>query len=284
MFAPLLLLVVVVGSVAGEEPSFKKGLCIPPGENFHCGDLAAFSRASWWYNWHTTPNHEMGPNFCTCASTPDCYPEPKNPAFVPMIWGYHTNQSWHDDITDPVADKYPVILGFNEPNKAAKALGADLSPEEAAAAWIEIQELYPDKALVSPAPAGGRTDWFDPFFEACERLGCRIDYLATHDYDGHVDNVMEKLENLYNRYGRKVWLTEFAMCCTHDVKEVEEFVRGIIPRLEAADFVYRYSWFITRFSHDGGNGGNWFLDGSVNALFLPDSDQLSSVGHLYNEL
>ena len=54
----------------------------------------------------------MGPNFCTCASvltnsvtlwyanicflqitftlqTPDCYPEPKNPAFVPMIWGYH---------------------------------------------------------------------------------------------------------------------------------------------------------------------------------------------------
>ena len=37
-------------------------------QNFHCGDLAAFSRASWWYNWHTTPNHEMGPNFCTCDS------------------------------------------------------------------------------------------------------------------------------------------------------------------------------------------------------------------------
>ena len=42
--------------------------------------------------------------------------------------------------------------------------------------------------------------------------------------------------------------------------------------------------FTSRYSHDGGNGGNWFLDGSVNALFLPDSDQLSSVGKLYNEL
>ena len=32
------------------------------------------------------------------------------------------------------------------------------------------QELYPDKALVSPAPAGGRTDWFDPFFEVGSNL------------------------------------------------------------------------------------------------------------------
>ena len=29
-----------VGSIRGK--SSKKGLCIPPGTNFHCGDLAAF--------------------------------------------------------------------------------------------------------------------------------------------------------------------------------------------------------------------------------------------------
>ena len=27
--------------------SVKKGLCIPPGENFHCGDLAAFGNVRW---------------------------------------------------------------------------------------------------------------------------------------------------------------------------------------------------------------------------------------------
>jgi len=281
-----LFLHLAVAVAAGESPSLKKGLCIPPGENFHCGDLEAFSRASWWYNWHTQSNHEKGPNYCTCSS--ECGPEPESPSFVPMVWGYHSNQSWHDDITDPVADKYPIILGFNEPDRGNRAFGADLSPEEAAAAWIELQELYPEKILVSPAPAGGKTSWFDPFFEACERLGCRIDYLATHDYadydNNQVENVMQKLETLYNRYGRKIWLTEFALCCTHDVQDVKNFVQGIIPRLEEADFVYRYSWFITRYSHDGGNGGHWFLDGSVNALFEPDSDELSPVGKLYNKL
>ena len=42
-------------------------------------------------------------------------------------------------------DKYDTILGFNEPNRGFR--GPDMSPEEAAAAWIEIQTLYPDKVL-----------------------------------------------------------------------------------------------------------------------------------------
>ena len=96
--------------------------------------------------------------------------------------------------------------------------------------------MYPDRLLVSPAPAGGNTNWFDPFFQvlvckiqswsiafvfaikvvfhslksktyrcttpsaqACEELGCRIDYLATHDYEGNAKHVMNRLEMLYNR-------------------------------------------------------------------------------------
>ena len=71
--------------------------------------------------------------------------------------------------------------------------------------------------------------------QACEELGCRIDYLATHDYEGNANHVMNRLEMLYNRwadwwftrfhkkrfwwrsynrYGKKIWLTEFAKCCT----------------------------------------------------------------------
>jgi len=268
--------------------SSKKGLCIPPGERFHCGDLEVFTRASWWYNWHTRPNHIVD-GYCTCDTAPDCGPEPSKPEFVPMIWGYHEDQPWHDDESDPVAAKYHTILGFNEPNHSDQS---DIDPETAAAAWIEIQEMYPDKILVSPAPAGGNTNWFDKFFEFCEVLGCRIDYLATHDYDGHANHVMNKLENLYQRYGKKIWLTEFAKCCTRDKGEVETFVKAIIPKLEAADYVYRYSWFITRYSDKFSStfkmnetvaDGDWYLD-KVNALFIEGSSELSSVGVLYNEL
>ena len=72
-------------------------------------------------------------------------------------------------------------------------LSLSLSPQVAAEGWMEIQvrlglqfysvfklwnmflkklfqlsclqNLYPDKILVSPAPAGGNTNWFDQFFE-----------------------------------------------------------------------------------------------------------------------
>ena len=30
---------------------------------------------------------------------------------------------------------------------------------------VLFQEMYPDRLLVSPAPAGGNTNWFDPFFQ-----------------------------------------------------------------------------------------------------------------------
>ena len=40
----IFVLVSLVSTVYG---SAKKGLCIPPGTNFHCGDLAAFHNARW---------------------------------------------------------------------------------------------------------------------------------------------------------------------------------------------------------------------------------------------
>jgi len=262
--------------------SHKKGMCIPPGKNFHCGDFSVFSHASWWYNWYTEPNHVMD-GWCTCQDPAGCEEEPDSPAFIPMIMGYHEDNPWHSDESNIVKDKYDTILVFNEPNREEHS---DLSPEVAAVGWMEIQAMYPDKTLVSPAPAGNPTKWFDEFFAECEILGCRIDYLATHDYRGNANQVMNRLEMLYNRYCKKIWLTEFAKCCTNNQDEVVKFVEEIIPRLEEADYVWRYSWFITRYNPKNecpGDGG-WCLD-SVNSL-LEDQDQpkLSRVGEAYNRI
>ena len=59
-------------------------------------------------------------------------------------------------------------------------------------------------------------------------------------------------------------------------------VQEIVPRLEAADYVYRYSWFTTRY-HEKNFTGDWYLD-SVNKLFETESSELSAVGKLYNSL
>ena len=93
---------------------------------------------------------------------------------------------------------------------------ADIPPRKAAEEWILLQEKYPDKLLVSPATGHADTEWFDAFWEACQELGCRIDYLATHMYDGDADLVMETLEAYSKRYGnKKIWFTEFARRNTH---------------------------------------------------------------------
>merc|ERR1719370_2756948 len=141
-----------------------------------------------------------------------------------------------------------------------------------------IQTGYLLAQLLQGAAQHGLTS----FFEFCEVLNCRIDYLATHDYAGKANQVMNRLEMLYNRYGRKIWLTEFAKCCTRGQGEVETFVKAIIPRLEAAEYVYRYSWFITRYNDKYSHGWNtsqastndWYLD-KVNALFEEGSTELS---------
>ena len=88
-----------------------------------------------------------------------------------MIWGY-----WGQEF--PALDEYDTILGFNEPNHVDQS---NLSPEQAAIGWMELQAAYPDKTLVSPSASPGSyhpEDWFEEFFEICEALGCRIDYLG----------------------------------------------------------------------------------------------------------
>ena len=55
--------------------------------------------------------------------------------------------------------------------------------------------------------------------------------------------------------------------------------------MEEADFVYRYSWFITRFNKEYESEADWYLD-SINSLFSDGGlgDSLSPVGELYDAL
>ena len=282
-----------------------------------------------------------------------------------------------------------------------------------------IQELYPDKVLVSPAPAGGRTDWFDPFFEVswahsapiltnkysslsrpannwaaglttwqpmtmmvmwtmswknlrsstiggsqfeeitdlvnlqdlvanifcchsiCDAMcavlfllhrSCRSDFEkllcwgeCKSSVGAHLYNIRTKIyaksfnfdPDMGEKFGWlslpcaahmmwKKWRILSGYCWNLLIKENHKIKEHILRKTSGHHSAARRGWLclplllvhhkasarstrnqsfpVFRYSHDGGNGGNWFLDGSVNTLFVPDSDQLSSVGQLYNEL
>ena len=159
--------------------------------------------------------------------------------------GHHANTSFPD-----VPDEYNTILGFNEPNRPDQA---NIPPEEAALAWIEFQEKYPDKELVAPATANADMEWFDAFMEACDVLGCRIDYLATHLYTaGTTEKTMKILKDYSDRYnGRKIWFTEFAMAREHNENKIIQLINDLIPQLEHSEFIHRYAWFVSRYYEVG---------------------------------
>lgn len=188
-----------------------------------------------------------------------------------------------DGIDLPVPDQYEYLSGFNEPNIDVQA---NLWPKVAARGWMkDVQLKYPNKTLVSPAVAGSQTQWMDRFMEECEALGCRVDYIATHEYskNGNVDELMDKLEKFSARYGKKVWLTEFSLGNTYDEEKIVAYVKELLPRLEAADFVYKYAWFVTRYYPDKDNDETkpfWLTD--KNSLVQRDSAKLTAVGEAYN--
>jgi len=268
--------------------SSKKGLVVPHWPVVRCGDFEAFNSVSWWYNYHTFPEIYLEkPGWCSCdGKRPDdpsvCLPaDPQVVQFFPMVHGLPGHGNRPDEEVPDVKGQYGTVMGYNEPNQADKA---DLTPAEAAAGWIELQEKYPNKTLVSPACSGINVAWMDEFMQICEELGCRIDYIATHTYpQDNVEQIMTKLKDYSDRYGgRKIWLTEFARRNTHKEADVISMIEQLLPRLESADFIWRYSWWVTRYYPDPSDeSGNFWVD-PVNSLLEFDNATLTAVGRAYN--
>jgi hypothetical protein len=201
----------------------------------------------WWYNWAVTPE----------GSVASVYKD-TNMEFVPMAWsgGFNATQlrsflQTHPDV------KY--ILGFNEPNFKSQA---NMTPSAAAAAWPALEAIANEFNLKIVGPAvnfcgdcvteNGTTytdpvKYLDDFFAAC--AGCRLDYIAIHNYMCYQSALQWYLGNFY-KYGKKIWLTEFA-CWDQPASVVTpqfqiDYMRNAISTLESDTMVFRYAWFIGR--------------------------------------
>ena len=144
--------------------------------------------------------------------------------------------------------------------------------------------------MVSPATAGASEKWFDKFWNKCQELGCRIDYLATHMYKGTPDERIEKLKAYSERYGnKKIWLTEFAVAYEHNVQNVIKFIEEFLPKLEFSDFIDRYSWFIARYAQKKfdtpvDETKDFWNDPYANSLLPPMNDNfLTAIGEAYDK-
>ncbi|OCH92443.1 hypothetical protein OBBRIDRAFT_791322 [Obba rivulosa] len=188
-------------------------------------------QVSWAYNW--------GPSFEGSL--------PQGVEFFPMLWGAddgHTN-GWSDAATAAIANGAKYLLSFNEPDLSSQS---NLSPEQAANAWMEFMQPFAGKAkLIAPAVTNGAapmgTAWLDAFIAACSQ--CTIDGYAIHIYDSatNIGYYQNYISGVATKYGKEVLVTEFG--ATGSAQQQEEFLQEMVQFLDGLDGISHYAWFMT---------------------------------------
>jgi len=170
--------------------------------------------------------------------------------FVPMIWGGKRLEEHLEAIRKKGFVK--VLLYLNEPDKEDQA---NMSVEEALYYLPEVRK-YTER-LGSPACAGGIKPWCQRFLEEAKKMNIEIDFIAVHIYGPpDPEKFLKRIDEIYQRYKKPIWITEFAVADweakkegrenRYSEKEVLEFMKKVLPELEKRPYVERYAWFGAR--------------------------------------
>jgi hypothetical protein len=134
--------------------------------------------------------------------------EPDNIDFVPMIWGKGgIDEAKVEELkTLKNEGKIHYLLGFNEPDGSDQA---NMTVAEAIERWPLLEQV--GVPLGSPAVVGIDNDWLTDFMSQAESNGLRVEFVCVHNYGGlNVYAFLTKLQDVYNKYGKPIWITEFA--------------------------------------------------------------------------
>lgn len=222
----------------------------------------------WFYNW--------GPGY------PPLRPASTHTAeFVPMIWG---RGSLERNAIEQVRSEVPwtgaeYLLGFNEPDHDGQA---DMSVGTAIKLWPQLEQS--GLKLGSPAPVQALGDWLKKFMDQAAAKDLRVDFVTMHSYaPPNADSFLKSVQQLHERYGKPVWITEFAVAdwkatakspSRFSEREILAFMRETVDGLRQMPFVERFAWK-TR-AHDDPIMG-------ASALFRSNGS-LTATGELYRSL
>lgn len=191
--------------------------------------------ARWLYNWNTTPPENI----------------PAGIEFFPMAWSKVREESFPQLRAELRQHQFKTLLGYNEPDQAKQG---NLTVEAALEQWPRLIEF--GVRLISPSCVHPDKEWMKAFMKGVDERKLRVDAIGFHSYGGpSADGLMKRLMAVHEMFGRPIWITEFAVgnwsaktCAEnkHKPERVVEFVRRLLPQLDACKFVERYAWFPAR--------------------------------------
>lgn len=99
------------------------------------------------------------------------------------------------------------MLGDNEPDNQNDPKEQPSSPQQIAELWPEY--LRSGLRVGSPAPTGIWGNWLANFFNICDSLNYRVDYVVYHQYEA-TDDFKSRIDKaVKDSKGRPVWVTEW---------------------------------------------------------------------------
>ncbi|KAK5658390.1 hypothetical protein OQA88_2367 [Cercophora sp. LCS_1] len=209
---------------------------------------------------------------------------------IPMYWG-PGNQGDVNGIHAKInAGDTPWVLGYNEPDVTREHGGCNASPRQAFDAWGNDMWRFAERGpkLVCPAVSSWDTDrghtggpsgltWlrqFVGFARDPNNLRCGAQALHWYGEDGRDGRYqadlfiryVERAHGVVNDIFRKemdLWITEFAPLPIGNVQIMADFLDVVIPWLDRAPYVARYSPFMAEHLVSNGQlnvAGNMFVN------------------------
>jgi hypothetical protein len=233
LLAALALLALGVRAPAARAATARKGISVTDVSG--ASQALADVKAHWFYNW---------------SATPGSVTQPSGVEFVPMIWGAG---SVTDANLAQAAQHGTELLGFNEPDLAGQA---NMTVQQALDLWPRLQAT--GLRLGAPAVAyGGDTagGWLDRFMSGAASRGYRVDFIPLHWYGGDFSSAAAGelrgyLQNVYNRYHKPIWLTEYALTDYSTStpryptgQQQVDFINSANTMLNGLSFVEKSAWF-----------------------------------------
>ena len=184
-----------------------------------------------------------------------------------------------------VASAQPTcLLAYNKPDNTGANGGSNTSTNDVLGAWPYIQAL--NVPIVSPACATTYGDWMYNFYTMIAANNYRVDYTAVHMYQNpDASALIGNLQNVFNTWGRPVWLTEFSpvqwsSTATRTWSEQSDYNFLAEFMWIAEDNVWFKRYAIFPFS--GTPSANpWDIDDHRGDFFLADGATLTPYGELY---
>lgn len=211
------------------------------------------SGVSWYYTW-SVRHHGIT--------------TPRGVAFVPMIWGPRSVNTWQ---LRTARHEGHVLLGFNEPDLSAQA---NMTVSQVLRVWPRLMKT--GMRLGSPAVAfGGATPggWLDRFMSGAARRHYRVNFITLHWYGGDfstadaVSQLKSYIQAVWARYHKPIWLTEFALWRFNpsvfpSPRQQAAFVTAATTMLQRLPYVWRYAWFALQATRTDGTTG-LFRSGAI---------------------